>query len=251
VLEISTPDTRPNSLRRTYRFACTPEWVLYHQDLSAMDVRVYGVLDRFAGKDDACFPKQELIAERIGVCRKTISRSIAALVQVGALIVKDQFVDGRQTSSLYILAGEEPLTGGTQESHRWDTEVPPGWDTEVPPKGEPYEGEKTIMLISDERDTGFAAFWQAYPRKTNKKNAERAWRRLKQRDREDATAALEEHKRILWTGKDQQFIPHAATWLNGRRWEDELPSVPAARHAKEWEPFDGPKLTDPIRQRPR
>jgi len=25
-----------------------------------------------------------------------------------------------------------------------------------------------------------------------------------------------------WTKDNGQYIPHAATWLNGRRWEDEL-----------------------------
>ncbi|MNH08813.1 hypothetical protein D3C79_682460 [compost metagenome] len=32
-----------------------------------------------------------------------------------------------------------------------------------------------------------------------------------------------------WTKDGGQFIPHAATWLNGKRWEDELPTAGAAK----------------------
>ncbi|RNF93802.1 hypothetical protein EFK07_03350 [Pseudomonas putida] len=32
-----------------------------------------------------------------------------------------------------------------------------------------------------------------------------------------------------WTKDSGQFIPHAATWLNGKRWEDELPVAGTAR----------------------
>ncbi|MCE1033159.1 Pyocin large subunit-like protein, partial [Pseudomonas asiatica] len=31
-----------------------------------------------------------------------------------------------------------------------------------------------------------------------------------------------------WTKDGGQFIPHAATWLNGKRWEDELPAAAGA-----------------------
>ena len=35
--------------------------------------------------------------------------------------------------------------------------------------------------------------------------------------------ALEAQKKSSqWTKDNGQFIPHAATWLNGKRWEDQL-----------------------------
>src|SRR5215471_7345523 len=68
---------------------------------------------------------------------------------------------------------------------------------------------------------GFATFWASYPRKTAKKAAQKAWNRL----RPDAAleerilAALAVHKASRqWA---EGIIPHPATWLNGRRWEDE------------------------------
>jgi hypothetical protein len=35
--------------------------------------------------------------------------------------------------------------------------------------------------------------------------------------------AVAEHKRSAqWSKDNGQYIPHAATWLNGKRWEDNL-----------------------------
>ena len=35
-------------------------------------------------------------------------------------------------------------------------------------------------------------------------------------------ARLEISKHGEWKDKDLQYIPYPATWLNGRRWEDEI-----------------------------
>lgn len=70
---------------------------------------------------------------------------------------------------------------------------------------------------------GFAEFWDAYPRKTAKRAAIKVWNRLAPSDdlRARMAAALAEQKRSpQWTRDNGQFIPHAATWLNGQRWED-------------------------------
>lgn len=71
---------------------------------------------------------------------------------------------------------------------------------------------------------GFAEFWKAYPKKVGKQDAIQAWNKLA--PSEDLRAvllqALERQKR--WPGwlKDKgQYIPHPATWLNRKRWEDQ------------------------------
>lgn len=79
----------------------------------------------------------------------------------------------------------------------------------------------------------FVEFWRAYPRHTAKDTAERAWRKLTPDDALLATmlSALGRHgQSAQWLRDDSQYIPHAATWLNQRRWEDELP--PGAVNAR-------------------
>lgn len=67
----------------------------------------------------------------------------------------------------------------------------------------------------------FERFWNQYPRKVGKAKAQTSWGRLNTADRADALAALPSHVRS-WKDKDEQYIPHPTTWLNGRRWEDEV-----------------------------
>lgn len=80
---------------------------------------------------------------------------------------------------------------------------------------------------------GFAEFWMAYPRKAAKADAEKAWNKLRP-DRTlqaEILASLAKQSRSQdWTKDNGKFIPHPATWLNGRRWLDELSPQPASRH---------------------
>jgi hypothetical protein len=70
----------------------------------------------------------------------------------------------------------------------------------------------------------FETFYSSYPRKVSKTNAEKAWKKQKCVLSEVMPSLQKQMK--LWT--DPQFIPHPATWLNGRRWEDETPkSIPS------------------------
>jgi len=67
----------------------------------------------------------------------------------------------------------------------------------------------------------FEMFWKSYPKKTAKESAKKAWIKIKPNDELIAkiTKAVKDQK---LSDREQQFIPHAATWLNAKRWEDEI-----------------------------
>ena len=68
----------------------------------------------------------------------------------------------------------------------------------------------------------FERFWDLYPRKIGKGQAQRAWMAaVKKVDPAVIVEGLELHLEDL-SGKDREFTPHPATWLNGERWADEL-----------------------------
>jgi predicted phage replisome organizer len=77
----------------------------------------------------------------------------------------------------------------------------------------------------EEKETGarFAAFWGDYPNKIAKARATTAFSRLPKKDQKAALEALPRHVEY-WTleRREKRFIPHATTWLNQRRWEDEI-----------------------------
>lgn len=81
---------------------------------------------------------------------------------------------------------------------------------------------------SEELNLSFDRFWEKYPKKTAKQQALTAWKKLKPDEKmvEDIIGSLERQKKsVQWTKDNGQYIPYPATWLNGRRWEDELTEV--------------------------
>ena len=72
-------------------------------------------------------------------------------------------------------------------------------------------------------DTEFDAFWSAYPRKIGKGAARKAWARATDRPHVAAMIAnIRAHvDSDQWQRDGGQFIPHPATWLNQKRWDDE------------------------------
>lgn len=73
------------------------------------------------------------------------------------------------------------------------------------------------------RASAFDAFWQAYPRKIAKPEALKAWARIDPANYQRVTESLARHRLCeQWTKDNGQFIPHPATWLNQRRFEDDL-----------------------------
>ncbi|MBX8528530.1 hypothetical protein K5D32_02585 [Pseudomonas cichorii] len=95
----------------------------------------------------------------------------------------------------------------------------------------------SLNLIPDSLNTSsptidcaelFSRFWKLYPRKVGKDKAQKAWDKLKltQALFDQILKALAAHSTTPgWTKDNGQFIPHASTWLNGKRWEDEFPEV--------------------------
>ena len=82
---------------------------------------------------------------------------------------------------------------------------------------------------------GFAEFWLGYPRKDNRKDAEKAWKALPASVRGAVMADVPQRRRSeAWTKDGGKFIPYAATYLRGRRWEDEgIKWNPSARSDNE------------------
>lgn len=117
----------------------------------------------------------------------------------GATDCGDDDLDGNTASN-------ERLTNNQQTTSNKEINIPPN-----PQKGEAYSSD-------------FLAFWAAYPRKVGKGAAWKAFHRLRP-DHGLLAAMLEAVGRQrgtqAWKKDGGQFIPHPATWLNQRRWEDE------------------------------
>ena len=86
-----------------------------------------------------------------------------------------------------------------------------------------------------ESDEAFAEFWSAYPRKVGKGNAETAWKKHKCAAMLPKILVAVRSCKVSqdWTKEGGQFIPHPATWLNRKGWDDELPNPHTRRGVTE------------------
>ena len=77
----------------------------------------------------------------------------------------------------------------------------------------------------------FRAWYALYPRKRAPGDAWRAWKATKDRPELPAMLAALAWQRACpdWTKEAGKWIPYPATYLRGRRWEDEPPAVRAGR----------------------
>lgn len=111
--------------------------------------------------------------------------------------------------------------------------------TDKPCTDQPYTAETTLVStdISNNRieqrksmsDFRFEEFWQAYPRKENKKKALEIWKRKKLVEKADVIIADVKLRSTSHKSWLEGIIPHATTYLNGSRWEDEITS-PQSTH---------------------
>lgn len=99
------------------------------------------------------------------------------------------------------------------------------------------EAEKSRGEREGARDDGFEAFWAAYPKRRQRGQAERAWARIRPGPELQARilAAINAAKASKdWLDHDGRYIPHPATWLNGKGWTDDMTSAPGTLFKADW-----------------
>lgn len=157
--------------------------------------------------------------------------------EIDALREKDSARKGKQLPD-----PDGPTSGGSTDSKG----NPDGIQSES-------DGTPSAKTRQDKADTRqeqgnvlFEDFWTAYPRKVGRAAAEKAWpKACKQLDAERLVKAAG-----YWAGlwqhakTDKQFIPHPATWLNGKRWDDEPPVPKLQAVSGGYVPFQNPANHD-------
>ncbi len=104
------------------------------------------------------------------------------------------------------------------------------------------ETETELTIVESKTDSTFVLFWQAYPKKADKKKSLKAWAKLSEEKKQLAIADCKRR----YAGTEKRFIPNPTTYINGERWEDELLSGPLNPEKKKSELE---KLSDAIHRR--
>lgn len=99
------------------------------------------------------------------------------------------------------------------------------------PEPEPeYNGSSIEEPRRFSKSEGFEDFWKIWPSKKAKQNALKAWRKLTIEDKRAAFLAVRAGWFTRWQASSPDASPlHCSTFLNGRRWEDEISEEPMTR----------------------
>lgn len=163
------------------------------------------------------------VADELKPADNRVKSVIREWENIGSDVVRAAF------HAIYAVAFHLPETGKKRKHLTRGSKAPSkprtgtGTGTGIPPK--PPEGVDGL----------FEQFWTAYPRKTAKDSARKAFEK---REPDEAllstmlAAIAAQAKSLEWTKDAGQFIPHPATWLNAGRWMDEGTTAAQASTAK-------------------
>jgi hypothetical protein len=111
--------------------------------------------------------------------------------------------------------------------------------TPLPPKGDAsVKMHSTGVPMDILWKESFEKFWDIYPKKRGKDPANKAWDKLKGDEElyyDICEAVIAWRETEDWLKNDGQFVPNASTFLNQKRWQDEIPAAkPINRACPKW-----------------
>ena len=177
------------------------------------------------GHTGQCNPSHRLLAEECRMGLSTLKNHIKGLEDAGFLKIVHISKEGVSLPNQYILGGVgQNLADGGSKS-----------DRQVGQNLATKQEDKPVIKPSKSSDPFFDDFWKAYPRKTNKGFAKKVFEKLKVDDAmlTKMIQAIHAQNKTVWKDKDQQYIPHPSTWLNGERWDDEIVVKPMSASDRE------------------
>lgn len=210
-------------------------WAWQQRGVSATQKLILLALADRAGADQCAYPSHESIAADTGADIKTVKTALRALIDLGLIEDTGERVGRTKQISVWRLLGVEdrhesyPKTEGFQKRKGSVFPVKGTQKRATEPKRELPEDLVRTPLPPKDRQEAFERFYLAYPNKKSRKNAERAWDKLKPTPA--LVAEIMDGLRraidsVEWAKGGGEYIPHPATFLNGENWKDEFKAKP-------------------------
>ena len=176
--------------------------------------------------DGGSWPSIATLARYANIDVRNVRRNIAALVEMGELRVKTNSGGLRgmakwERPNLYHIMLTPPGASATTPpgASATLTTLEPSFNHPTPQT--PQGGCPPQAAGGARYPDTFEQFWAAYPRKTGKGAAYKAWEKaIKHTPIEQIQSAVEVYRADPNQPLDQTLIPMPATWLNQSRWDD-------------------------------
>jgi hypothetical protein len=194
------------------------------EDISPVDKLILLLLSNYADENFKCFPSYDKISKLANCSRRTAVRSINRLEETGHICIqKRRLSNNDNQSNIYTI--NRPSVRMSPASDK-DSTTPS--DTVTPPSDTMSPNTITLnnQLVNTYIDR-FPDFWNVYPKghRTSKDKCIFKWKLLKLDSIADeiiADVLLRTKESKKWT---TGYIPASITYLNQKRWNDDLDKV--------------------------
>ncbi len=214
---------------------------------------LYGELSALALAEGYCWASNAYLAEQLGVAIKTVEGLLKQLkdrAHISLEVERDKETNEVLRRKIWIcgppgssvppplkIKGRSPQNQGDPPLKIEGRIIEENNTSNIPPYSPPTGDAPTNRrrnrepkAAPDWKPERFEGFWRMYPVKKSKQAAIRAWDSLRPDD--GLLAVMGRALQRQMAGEDWQRgfgIPYPATWINGRRWEDEDGTAPPAQ----------------------
>lgn len=217
-------------------WAVVPSVVRYDEELAPNAKLLYAEISALTDERGYCYAQNSYFCRVYGWSQKTVSRLLIALKEKGFIrvdVIRNKRTHGVEERRIY--AGINPALNLPPKIVG---KSPPELSGRVPDKNEIANKEEQNSIINPPipptggrcaslpkwDPEGFEKFWDYYrthARGENRSGAVKAWDKL----RPDKELIQTMGKALMVQIQSEEWrrgvgIPHMATWLNNRRWED-------------------------------
>ena len=212
------------NLERQFKGIWIPREIWLSKDLTLQEKVLLVEIDSL-DNENGCTATNQYFADFFGISKTRISILINNLIKKGYIISNIVYKEGTKeilyrVLNICYIPYITKVKGGIQE--KLNTPIQEKLkDNNIYNNNiynNIYNNKKEIY-----KEKSFEKFYEAYPRKVGKANVEKWFDKNKPDDDLLKTMLdkLELYKKTKqW--QDKQFIPHPTTWLNQKRWEDEV-----------------------------
>lgn len=190
----------------------------YLEHMTPRQAVLMGMLIGMAKRSGYAYPSNKTIGTILNMTTITVQRELAILEQNGFLtreLIRDE--------SMQIIARR--IYPHIKTDRGVISELRGGVISDlIPPSYQNCNSNKdNTISINNKGIYEFQHFWDLYKRKGTKATAEKAFNKLRNDEKELLLTFIPKYVKNHEDAAKMEFIPHFTTFINQKRWNDELP----------------------------
>lgn len=200
---------------RDFKGVWIPKEVWLDERLTMLEKGILVEIDSLDMSDDGCWASNEYLATFCQCSIPKVANAVSKLVELG--YIRRESFDGRRRKLKSSLSN---FKRQTYKNYKADLKNVDTNNTSNKKENNSITRKRAESAIL----SSFDDFWAIYPKKDAKQAAVKAWMKLKPDDdlKQAIIAGVQRDIDGRWKGAERRYIPNPTTYLNQRRWEDEI-----------------------------